>query len=409
MGRLNVTGGAALVIAALCTGCGVRGIAVAAAPPARVPSSAFHVVAEGPCPKLGVYAIDDRRFLVFGETGYDLRAWMPGDALAAAQSIVELRADGVFVPVAMREGLPRDGRGYVPGDLVLGGSFRRAPWLLRITSEYAPSGTGALFARTSEGYLLRERGWERASGAPVERPAGAARLPELPVATMCGAGLVFVPIASAPTPEGGLMVGGRCDDDGPANLKKVTLLVAHGAPGGTAWDVKEVPGTELVDGIVNVAVFARGGADAVLVAYEPFKPPQERKSFAARFDGKSWREWSLPIDEGLMSVTGTPDGALWIAASRAVYRVEPSGEATKVPLPALRYARGDAAGLHLHTVRAFGPEVWIEGSYRAYVPRDDGKGRAPMWASALFANVAGPRPVYCDAREPADQAVYEVE
>lgn len=409
-------------LGALCAGLAI-GCHEAKAPevgtaPDRLVSSAFSAIAEGPCPRLSVFGIDRRRFLVFGDTGYDLHAWMPGDRLAAAQSIVELRADGAFVSAAMLEGLPRDGRGYVPGDLVLGGSFQRTPWLLRIASEYAPSGTGALFARTSEGYLLRnaggegaprEGGWERATGTPVERPAQATGLPELPRETMCGAGLVFVPIASAETPAGGLLVGGRCDDDRPANLKKPTLLVAHGRPGASAWDVRPVPGTELLDGIVNVALFARSENEAVLVAYEPFKPPKERKSFAARFDGKAWREWSVAVDEGLMSVTGTPDGALWIAASRGVFRVEASGAATKVALPALRFASGEANEVHLHTVRAFGAEVWIEGSYRTYVPRPDGKGREPMWASALYSNTQIPRPLYCDAREPAASAVFEIE
>jgi hypothetical protein len=396
-------------LAAPCAGCRDPAVPEAAAPPPRAIASSFAVVAEGPCPRLSVFGIDERRFLVFGDTGYDLHAWMPGDRLAAAQSIVELRADGAFVNRPMLEGLPRDGRGYVPGDLVLGGSRKRAPWLLRITSEYGSSGAGALFARTSEGYLLREQGWERAPGTPVERPAAAAQLPELPLASMCGEGLAFVPLASTPTPAGGLLVGGRCSDQRPANLKNPVLLVAHGMPGATAWDVKRVPGTALLDGIVNVALYARSDADAVLVAYEPFKPPQERKSFAARYDGKAWREQSLPIDEGLMSVTGTPDGALWIAASRAAYRLDAGGKAANVPLPALRFATGSAAELHVHTVRAFGAEVWIEASYRTYVPRPDGKGREPMWASALFANTPAPRPVYCDARLPAAEAVFEVE
>lgn len=367
------------------------------------------MIAEGPCPRLAVHAIDDRRFLVFGDTGYDLRAWMPGERLAAAQSIVELRADGAFVNRAMLTGLPTDGRGYVRGDLVLGGSFQRAPWLLRITSEYASGGTGALFARTSEGHVLRERGWERAEGPPVERPAAAAKLPDLPLATMCGPGLTFVPLASAPTPSGGLLTGGRCDDERPANLKKVSLLVAHGLPGATEWTVKPVPGTELLDGIVNVSLFARSDRDALLVAYEPFKPPSERRAFAVVYDGATWRERDLPIDDGLMSVAGTPDGALFIAASRAAYRVDAAGAVSKVPLPAPRHARGDTTQLHLHTVRTFGPEVWLEASYRTYVPRPDGKGRDPMWASVLFANVPSPRVLHCDAREPADAAVFEVE
>jgi hypothetical protein len=380
----------------------------ASAPPARTPSSDFAVVAEGPCPRLSVFAIDDHRFLVFGDTGYDLHAWMPGDRLAAAQSIVELRADGAFINPALLQGVPRDGRGYIPGDLLLGGSFKRAPWLLRVASEYAPSGTGALFSRAAEGYLLGEHGWRASPGAPVERPEGAANLPELPRATMCGAGLAFVPVASAPTPTGGLLVAGRCSDERPANLKNPKLLVAHGLPGAASWSIQPIPGTGLLDGIVNIALFARSDSDAVLVAYEPFKHPQERKSFAARFDGKTWREQNLPIDEGLMSVTGTPDGALWFAASRAVVRIDASGKASKVPLPALRYATGKPE-IHLHTVRSFGQEVWIEASYRTYVSRPDGKGREPMWASALYANVPGPRPVYCDARQPAAEAIYEVE
>jgi hypothetical protein len=425
-----------MLTAGLAAGCTEAVVPEARTPPPRSVAAAFGIVAEGPCPKLSIHAVDDRRFLVFGDTGYDLHAWLPGDAVAAAQSIVELRADGAFVNRRMREGLPTDGRGYVPGDLVLGGSFKRTPWLLRITSEYAPGGTGALFARTSEGYLLRERGWERADGPPVERPEGAARLPELPRETMCGAaGLTFVPIASAPTPAGGLLIGGRCDDDRPANLKKVMLLVAHGLPGAAAWAVKPVPGTEVMDGIVNVVLFARADGDAVLIAYEPFKAPKERRPFAARYDGKAWSEWSLPIDEGLMSVAGTPDGALWLAASRGLYRVDVAGNAegnaknaasmspknatnvamnvavhvTKMDLPPLRYARGNAAELHVHTVRAFGDEVWVEASYRTLVPRPDGKGNEGMWASALYANVPAPRPLYCDAREPADTAVFEVE
>lgn len=401
--------GRLVALVALTAGCNETTLPDAKAPPPRTPAATFAIVAEGPCPRLSVHAVDERRFLVFGDTGYDLRAWMPGERLAAAQSIVELRADGAFYSPVMRAGLPTDGRGYVRGDLLLGGSFKRAPWLLRIESEYAPGGTGALFARRSEGYLLGERGWERAAGTPVERPEAAAKLPELPLATMCGSGLTFVPIASAPTPAGGLLVGGRCDDDRPPNLKKPILLVAHGLPGATAWAIKTVPETALLDGILNVALFARSDSDAVLVAYEPFKPPQERKPFAARYDGKAWAEQSLPMNEGLMSVTGTPDGALWVAASRAVYRVDGAAKAARLELLPPRYARGNASEMHFHTVRAFGAEVWIEASYRTIVPRADKKGNEAMWASVLYSNVPGPRPVYCDAREPAAEAVFEVE
>ena len=399
---------AALALLPLLAACNTPALPDPRTPPPRAATSTFTLVAEGPCPRLAVHAIDDRRFLVFGDTGYDLRAWMPGERLPAAQSILELRSDGAFVNPLLLAGLPTDGRGYIRGDLALGGSFQRTPWLLRITSEYAPSGTGALFARTSEGYLLQGRGWQRADGPPVERPAASAKLPPLPLATLCGPGLTFVPLTSAPTPTGGLLTAGRCDDDRPANLKKVTLLVAHGLPGAATWTLKPIPATELLDGIVNLSLFARSDRDALLVAYEPFKPPAERRPFAARYDGTTWRDHPLPIDDGLMSIAGTPDGALWIAAGRAAYRLPPAGPPTRVSLPPPR-ARGDATQIHLHTVRTFGPEVWFEASYRAYVPRPDNKGREPMWSSLLFANVPTPRPLHCDAREPAATAVFEVE
>lgn len=377
---------------------------------ALVPRSSFAVFAEGPCPKLSLQAVGDRRLLVYGDTGYDLQAWLPGDELAAAQSIVELRGGRAFRNPVLLAGLPSDERGYVPGDLVIGGAHDRAAWLLRITSRYNPTGRGALFARDAEGYVMRERGWSRAAeGHPVELPAAAGKLPPLPRDAMCAnPDLSFVPLASTSTPAGGVMVAGRCADRGPTNLRDPTVLVAHGLPGATAWSVKKMPGADWLDGIINLDVHARSDTDAVLVAYEPFLPPKLRHRFAARYDGSTWSEMSLGIHDGLMSVTGTPDGALWFAGGRALYRVEASGEARAVALPPLRFARGGAADVHVHTVRSFGAEVWVEASYRVMVTA--GGKEEPAWASALFANVEPPaHALYCDARERAPLALYEVE
>lgn len=396
-----------LVVSALVAGCSAA--STVTSPASLTPRSSFAVLAEGPCPKLSLQAAGDRRLIVYGDTGYDLEAWLPGDELAAAQSIVELRGGRAFRDPAWLAGLPSDGRGYVPGDLVIGGEGAR-PWLLRITSRYNPTGRGALFERRAEGYSMRGKAWARAEDDhPVELPEAAARLPKLPRESMCEKpGLTFVPLASTRSPAGGVLVAGRCAAAGPANLPDPTILVAHGLPGASAWSVKAVPGADWLDGILNIDVYARGDADAVLVAYEPFQPPKSRRRFAARYDGSSWAELPLAIHDGLMSVTGTPDGALWIAGGRALYRVDRALDAAPVRLPPLRFARGDAADVHIHTVRSFGAEVWVEASYR--VMTTVGSKEQPAWASALFANVEPPaRALYCDARERAELAFYEVE
>lgn len=400
--------GARCLLAAALAGCGAAPQVAETA--GFVAGSSFTVVAEGPCPKLSLQAIGARRFLVYGDTGYDLQGWLPGDELSAAQAIVELRGGRAFRDPKLLAGLPFDGRGYVPGDLVLGGAFNRAAWLLRITSRYNPTGRGALFERTSEGYIYRDHGWIRATeGPPVELPEAAGGLPLLPREAICQrAGLEFVPLASTSSPEGGVLVAGRCADQGPTNLMIPEVLVAHGLPGATAWSVRTIPGANWLDGIINLDLYARSGTDAVLVAYEPFKPPDDRRRFVARFDGAGWRELPLSIDDGLMSVAGTPDGALWFAAGRALYRVDTSMQPTPMPLPLPRFARGKPSDLHVHTVRAFGPEVWVEVSYRVMLSA--GSEESPVWASALYANVRPPaHALYCDARERAPLAVYEVE
>lgn len=375
-----------------------------------VTASSFVVVAEGPCPKLSIQAIGERRFLVHGDTGYDLQGWLPGDELTAAQSIVELRGGRAYRSPQLLAGLPTDGRGYVPGDVVLGGAFDRAAWLLRITSRYNPTGRGALFERDAEGYVMQGHRWARAKGGqPVELPEAAGKLPPLPRETMCERpGITFVPLASTSSPAGGVLVAGRCADRGPRNLADPTVLVAHGLPNATTWTVKAVPGAAWLDGIINLDLYARTDSDVVLVAYEPFQRPMERQRFMARYDGATWKELPLSIRDGLMSVTGTPDGALWFAGGRALYRVDALGRVAPVALPPLRFARGGAEGRHIHTVRSFGAEVWVEASYRVLLP--EGSKEAPAWASALFANVRPPAHlIYCDARERAPLAVTEVE
>jgi hypothetical protein len=399
---------AAALSGSLLGACGGSARPVAAPPPAI---STWSVFAEGPCPKLSVQASGSRRFIVYGDTGYDLHAWLPGEPIAAAQTVAELKGDRVFRNPMLLSGLPRNARGYVPGELQLGGAPPEGPWLQLITTRYSAGGRGALFERRVHGYaFVPGRGW---SGLGPESPAGlpaqAKALPALPRRTICPkSGLTFVPLASTTTPAGGVFVAGRCDDDQAPNYIDTTILVAHGRPEADHWEVEPVPDADALDGIVNLGLAAPSDDRAFLVAYEPFTEREKRQSFFAHYDGSRWRELPLPIDDGLMSLAASDDGTLWFAASRALYRRQPSGEITKVTLPSPRFARGPKEAMHIHTVRAFDPgELWVEASYRVDLPA--GRGAKRGWASVLLSTRPPRYPLYCDADEPAERALYEVE
>jgi hypothetical protein len=373
------------------------------------------VVAEGPCSRLDVQAIGDRRLLVYGETGYDLRGWLPGDELAAAQSFVELRGDRAMRNHSLLRGLPVDEGGYVQGDLSFGGSFERRAWLLVGTTRYAEFARGALFDRQVVGYEYRRpSGWHRVDAEPVELPPEASGLPEIDRATACGKpSLRFIPLASATTPTGGVLVAGRCDDAEPVNYRDTTVVVAHGRPRTSSWELLPAPHTDVLDAIVGLDLYAPADDDAYLVVYEPFRPVGERSAYLARFDGTRWRTLDAP-PVGLMSVAGTGDGGLWLAGGRELIRREPDGAYRTVPLAPLRYARSRAQKPgpthHVHSVRAFSNgEVWVAASYRVGRRHPESSDLVPVWASALWSNRPSSHPLFCDAREPADAALSEVE
>ena len=406
------------------------GCAAAAKPPQIAAGGELALFAEGPCSKLAIEAVGERRFLVYGDTGYELQAWMPGEILPAAQAVAEVRAGRAHGNPLWMAGLPRDARGYVPAEIELGGSLDGGAWLLLIETRYSRGGVGSLFDAHARGHLLGARGWSP-SDEPVALPLASRGLPELP-ADLCppragppragppragpsesgpsesGPPLSFVPLSWTASPEGGVLVAGRCDDPGPVNLPDPVLVVAHGAAGARSWQVRAVPETDALDGIVNLDLYARADDDAYLVAYEPFAKREERSAYLARFDGASWRELVNPIHDGLMSVTGSSDGTLYLAGGRALHRLDPGGEHQAMTLPPLRHTALPATELHIHTVRMFGEgELWVEAGYRVSVRSDEGRVRA-LRASALYTTRAPAAELFCDAREPAAEALYEV-
>lgn len=391
-----------------CAGTSTSSPAVVAA----TPIGALRVAVEGPCSKLSMNALGDRRVLVYGDTGYDLRGWSAGDTLAAAQSLVELRADRLYRNRKLLAGLPQDEGGYVPAELLVGSGSGRGAWLLLVTTRYAPFERGMLFEREVGGYTLGALGWQSsASELPVDLPVESAALPRLDRATLCAEpGLTFVPLAASPTPQGGMLVAGQCDSPGPVKHRDTTLLVVHGRAQARQWQALRLPETSELDANVNLDLYARSDDDAFVSVVEPFTPRERRHAYLARFDGRSWTPQPIELGDGIMSIDGEPDGTLWLAAGRALYHGPPEGPFAREELPALRFTSASPADLHVHTVHVLGPgELWVEASYRVELPAPDGKGTAAVWAAALYGTAQLAHPIYCDARRPAEEALVEIE
>jgi hypothetical protein len=411
----------ALLGCVLIAGCASAPAREGASPAGGLADLAFHVVAEGPCAKMAVQSVGARTFVVFGDTGYDLHDWAVGEPLAAAQAVVELRDGEAFTLPGFTDGLATNAGGYVPAELRLGGAETR-PWLVTVETRYASRGKGALFERSAQGWKLERGAWRQSAGpSPVELPAEAAALPPLPEAQMCPPGARFVKLAAASHARGDVFFAGRCQGDGPVLASLAPIWMAHGAPGARRWVVARAPESHVLDGIVNVALWARRPDDVVAVAYEPFKPPDQRQPYLAHYDGRAWSQVETGLPEGLMSVAGTDDGALWIAAGRALYRGDlrdrrdrrDRGEASAafapVALPALRLAsNARPETLRIHTVRVLAPgDVWVEGTYRVRLPPKGTEPPSEQRASVLFRSRPGPTYV-CDARYPADLAFAKV-
>lgn len=384
-------------------------------------ASAFRVFAEGPCAKLSVNAAGDRRFLVYGETGYDLHDWKVGEHLAAAESIVELRGRDAFHVPSLDASLPKNDGGYVPFDLRIGGGGATVPWMLAVDTRYATRAAGALFERRSQAYaLVGDRFQPSDPAKAITFPDAVKSLPPLPIDQMCqspGAPkLVFVPLVS--TSHRGkdgashVFVAGRCQDESHVNYRKTTIVVAHGAPGADHWNISSTPDASVLDGIVNVGLYARTPNDVYLTAWEPFVAPDKRLAYLAHSDGHAWKTVETGLPEGLMSVSGTDDGALWLAAGRALYlRDANETKFHTVDLPPLVFAgEKNPSTLRIHTVHAFAPsEVWVEATYR--VKLASGKDEEEARASVLYRLDPGDSKnvLYCDARETADKALAVVE
>lgn len=403
-----VVGVVAALGVALLSGCGG-----APSSPGTPSSSnlALAVVAEGPCARLSMEPVGKARYLVYGDTGYELGDWQAGEQLAAAQTVAELTAEGWVRDPHFVEGLPLDARGYVPGSLTLGVDSRRKPWLHRTSTRYAARGTGSLLERDIDAFRASERGWIASDDATrFDMGLAAREVPEVPTREACDdERLHFVPLSSSLAADGTVFVAGRCQDGGRIAYAETALVVAHLPPDAKTWTWNRLPHSTRLDGIVNVDVFGRSRAEAWFVAFEPFGAIDGRQSYLMKWDGRAWTEENVDVDEGLMSIAGDAEGRLYLAGGRALYRRETDGRIGKLTLPPLRFTASQPE-LHVHHVTVDATDaLWVEASYRVRIPTDERGTKSDVWASALFSNARVSGSLYCDAAELAERALAEVE
>lgn len=372
----------------------------------------------GICSKLDVARIGDRTFIVYGDTGYEMSDWSPGETLAAAQSFVEVRGPRVLRNLSLLEGLPSNAGGFVPGDLALGGARLEEAWLLRKTSRYSNRGAGALFEHDLEPFTWNGHAWESHSSSDfVQLPRKARTLPELPD-SLCARRdpqapeLRFVRVTSTVIEDDGhVWIAGRCQSDSHVNYRPTRIVVAHGAPGAKSWDITEPPASSQLDAIVNLSLFARSPDDVYLAAYEPFLPIERRVPYLAYYDHGTWRVEHPPMTTGITSISGSEDGTVWAAAGRELWRRDPSGSWEKIVLPPVPFAaRFRPESIRVTAVRAFEPDdVWVGVVFMARVKQGERGEQAQVRGAALYHSRQLELPLYCDAREPIESALVAVE
>ncbi|MBI4956856.1 MAG: hypothetical protein HY908_32870 [Myxococcales bacterium] len=402
--RVGAVAGAGLALGcASSLGLGPDATGATGAPSAE--ATPLAVFAEGLCPKLSVYAAGDRAFFVYGTYGLDATAYALGAArdaeVAAAQSFAPLDADGPVRDATLFAGLPVTADGWVPGDLELGG-LGSSRWLTRVETGRGSAGQGVLYERRRLYY-----GWHDAAWALDARAVDAATqgmlAPELPEASLCSepGAARFASHATARLPSGDLLVAGRCEDA--ERRAEGGVLVASFTAGERAWRVLEAPASPLLRTIVNLELVLRGRRDAYLYGYPPYET-DDAPVYLVHYDGSRWSEVEVPFEGPLVSMTATDDGSLWaVARWRELWR-RAEGAWRRVAVPPPAFVTPAPEHLRLVEVHAAAGALWLHAAYPVELDADEG-GRPAARGHALYTTRPVDRPLYCDRRRPAAEAL----
>lgn len=352
------------------------------------------VVAEGFCPKLEVTEVAGKPYLLYGTYGLEavthsrsnIDHALRDPILHPRQAIVDLsdgkgrRADGLL------EGLPRDGLGFVDGDLEMGGGGKLPPWLVRTQTVHGGIGGGAMFSRQHDYYAWRGGRWEIADGRPTIAPSA----PDVRASKACaGTGHELDVLVQKTVDSGERFAVVACVDD---KKRQVRILLGAYSPRAGAWTLSDAPVAH-VDAALNAGIVVRGPDDVYVHAWAPYERG-DGTPFLVHFDGARWTVEPGPSPMQTTSLAAEPDGTVWAVARWSEVRRRPPGAGWQtVALPDPLLVKTRPPKLSVLAVQVVLGKVYVHAAYGVEV------GGEPERVHVLY----GPslaQPLQCDKREP---------
>ncbi len=384
------------------------GCGAAPAKPSRLdagqPVAPLAVLVEGLCPKLKVYDTGKKLFLVYGSYGLDevafgLDARRPPEVFAA-QSFVELVGDELAGEPALLAGLPSGPKGYLAGDVEIGGHWPEAAWLARIDTRRGRSAR-VLYERQRRYYAWTKSGWRRQDDARDVATFGqvAPRLPEAELCQQLGEGLRFSSYAAERTPAGDALVAGRCEDR--LHRAKGGVHMASFATGQASWQIARAPASALFDKIVNLGIVFADKTNAYLYAYAPYELGKA-PAYLVRFDGKAWSPVAVPFAGPIVSLAADGKGSLWAVARWRELWLHKAGKWQRLAMPKPVFVDPPPERLRLLELQVVAGALWVHAAYPVALPAAE---RSAARGHVLFTSRQVSAPSYCDRRQTADKAL----
>jgi hypothetical protein len=349
------------------------------------------VAIEGACPKLRAHSAGQQTVLVVGTYGLDeAGAWTgrqtahAAQALALVHSMNPADASGARtaeIKPALLEGLPRTPKGWVEGDLEVGGSFPSGVWLERTVRSPAATNKGALFEVSRDGFTWQGSSWRSSAGRDASLRGPHTTLPTASI--LCGGDeetAALSLLAAERTPDGTTFVAGRCEDGlhrpvGPLLLGRYDVSV-H------SWQRIEAPPSTIFEGpdaIVNAGIVPVSPNEAWIYAYRPFTEIEKERAYLVHLDVSSSRDAraslvNVPFQRSIVSLArNATDGSLWAVAGFAELHhttQQDRWDSAPTPLPPLKFVDPVPSSVRLLDVQITGKDVWVHGAVP--IVRDDG-------------------------------------
>jgi hypothetical protein len=385
-------------------------------------SPAFAVAIEGACPKLRAHTVGENTVLVVGTYGLDeAGAWTGRQTARAAQAIAIVHGPAPKEPLAgaqtaeikptLLEGLPRTDKGWIEGDVEVGGAFPNGVWLERTLRTPAKLNQGALFETTHDGFTWNGNTWRSSAGRDAVTRGPHTTLPTAQLFCSEAAGgdenVALSLLAAERAPDGTTFVAGRCEDE----LHRPTgpMLLGRYDVRSHRWQKMTAPNSVLFEGpdaIVNAGIIAVSADEAWIYAYRPFSEKEAQKPYLIHIDigASSPLTIDIPFDKSITSLARTPTGSLWAIAGFSELRhwdVETRRwDAAPIAMPPLKFVEPIPSNVRLLDVQATKRDVWVHGAVP--IVKEDG---SPGREHVLYTTAQWAQPLHCDREREPQQAL----